>query len=389
MIKCHNRSFLHIVAPVHSNAASVKKVCSRKMYLEQHEVIHTANRRFQCNTCGLKFCKLYQLTRHRKKAHKGSKPSPKMFIEEEGMEEELDDYDEESEEHFVEEESYDEEKKSHVCHFCNAVCDTRENLLSHEKSHSSDGQEVSYTCKFCPMMFYRRTEYERHERTHTGERPYKCNICSKTFNRTWNLKIHKLNVHGIKSSRFSTGMEITPVVKSPPQIQRQPDLYQDDVGGDVKNEYTCKFCGKHLMSEWSLRVHERTHLQQEGVHQCRVCGIGFNREWDLKQHLWSEHKGRMNAKTCNICQKEFANPSNLRKHLKQVHLIKNPFVSKYSLPTDLPDIKDEDIITVAPAPRPQPRPQPPPVSRIKTENLYSLKCDKCGKRFGDHQSSQA
>ena len=363
------------------------KVCTRKMYLEQHEVIHTANRRFQCNTCGLKFSKLYQLTRHKKKAHKGTKPTAsKMFLETQAMDEEGIDEDglnegyEEIEDYFKEEESHDVDK-SHICHFCNAVCDTRENLLSHEKSHGPEGQ-LMYTCKYCPMVFYRRTEYERHERTHTGERPYRCHICAKAFNRTWNLKIHKLNVHGIRSSRFGKEIEMTQTARSPPPQPSEEDAFEEEevVEQTIAPSLNCQYCGKHMTSESSLKVHERTHLQQD-AHQCRVCGLYFSREWNLKKHLEEVHKGRVNAKTCNICQKEFANPSNLRKHLKQVHLVKNPFVSKYSLPSDLPKVTDEPADILTPDPDPIPNPTPP---AVKNPNyLYSLKCDKCGKKFRD------
>ena len=395
-----------------------EKVCTRKMYLEQHEVIHTANRRFQCNTCGLKFCKLYQLTRHKKKAHKGSTPTrpvtvPKMFAPEEELDEsDLQDYQKDYSEDYPELEDYSEdfpelqpedypdledldedqepEEKPHVCHFCNAECNTRENLLSHEKTHGPEG-ELSYTCNFCPMTFFRRTEYERHERTHTGEKPYSCNICQKSFNRTWNLKIHRLNVHGLQSSRGMKEEEDLQPPQLKPIVKIKPDTPPRAEGGGLD----CSYCGKYFTTRWNLKVHERGHTTNNQNH-CRVCGKGFQRPWDLNQHLENAHRGRANAKTCNLCDKEFANPSNLRKHLKQVHLVKNPFVSKYSLPADLPapdadlpapdaseeqyDQEEEGPPTLIPTPSSS---SSSVTGLIKTHNLFSHKCDKCGKRFRD------
>ena len=55
---------------------------------------------------------------------------------------------------------------------------------------SADGKKFS--CHFCPKTFKFASSINRHLRTHTGEKPYKCKLCSFRCNREHNLKVSDL-----------------------------------------------------------------------------------------------------------------------------------------------------------------------------------------------------
>ena len=62
-------------------------------------------------------------------------------------------------------------------------------------SYAADGT-LRYTCTYsgCGREFSRNEHFKRHALIHTGEKPYVCPLCLKTFNRTDNLAEH-INIH--------------------------------------------------------------------------------------------------------------------------------------------------------------------------------------------------
>ncbi|XP_063836716.1 zinc finger protein 526-like [Ostrinia nubilalis] len=49
-----------------------------------------------------------------------------------------------------------------------------------------------HPCEVCEKTFQTGYELKKHARTHTGERPYMCTTCGKTYTQLGHLSIHQL-----------------------------------------------------------------------------------------------------------------------------------------------------------------------------------------------------
>ncbi|KAL2085929.1 hypothetical protein ACEWY4_019249 [Coilia grayii] len=83
------------------------------------------------------------------------------------------------------------------------------------------------------------------------------------------------------------------------------------VSADQEKRFTCPLCGKRLLSEQTLKSHQKIHTGY-APHQCNQCGKRFSRLENLKVHQ-NIHTG-LKPYTCKFCLKKFNAPSNFNRH---------------------------------------------------------------------------
>ncbi len=113
----------------------------------------------------------------------------------------------------------------------------------------------SYECVSCKKLFSTPHGLEVHvRRSHSGQRPYSCDVCSKTFGHAVSLSQHRA-VHTQERS------------------------------------FQCKQCGKTFKRSSTLSTHLLIHSDTR-PYPCQYCGKRFHQKSDMKKHTYI-HTGEL------------------------------------------------------------------------------------------------
>ncbi|XP_039598972.1 zinc finger protein 91 [Polypterus senegalus] len=169
----------------------------------------------------------------------------------------------------------------HSCEVCKQSFSTEQELAE----HTCDGSAVSFDDSSAQSPEKEKTGPDQISSSkvpfETEDRPFRCDICSRTYRHAGSLLNHK-NTH--KTGRFECYI-CQKMFSNPMALKNHLRIHSQ------KKRHHCLDCGKSFRLSSALRNHQKLHLG-ELSHRCKNCGKGFISKSSLRHHHCRNGKQR-------------------------------------------------------------------------------------------------
>ncbi|XP_035848879.1 zinc finger protein 234-like [Sander lucioperca] len=199
------------------------------------------------------------------------------------------------------------------CSVCNKSFAQSGDLQRHMRTHTG---ETPFSCSECGQRFKQKSPLISHMTLHTGEKRHSCSVCDKRFIWHYQLRIHNCvrrqssQLHQRQTQHMETEADGEDCGGPEPARNSHPLLQPEteDQTGDSSEPETD-----------DSQKHDSTCKK---TFSCSECGRRFGRSTHLRRHI-KTHTGEKPF-SCSVCKKYFTQSGSLQRHMR-IHTGEKPF----------------------------------------------------------------